>query len=471
MRKVTQDDVDKLLQAPEFDPEWYRRTYPDVGLSGVDPAWHYLRYGVRMWRDPGPDFPAAFMRVAYRMEDRHEPLSRLRFLRRKYDGYLPPPDPRYVLMAAHEVARRGNPQRAVALAEAHLSPELGFTAEVLRANAALASGDEAGWQRALNGYLGHYGMAGVRLAEGPGTIFDRLLPAPTPEITGGPLVSVIMPAWNAEKTLRKAAGSILAQSWRNLELLIVDDASPDGTWAVMQEIAAADSRVRILRNTANVGPYVSKNLALLQARGDLITGMDADEWSLPDRIARQMAHIRDRTETLCGCVFSCIRTFDTGGVTFISQASEKRPDAVLTLHPITLMLPRRFMLDALGSWDSARFGADTELIKRAAFLMDGALHNVFVPSMLYIDAPGSLTNHPETAFNVERGMSPLRRAYRETWLAWQAEEMDLTNAYCMFPPHERRYHVPEGAAVPLADILTTLPEPTRDPIRDKDTQP
>ena len=83
---------------------------------------------------------------------------------------------------------------------------------------------------------------------------------------------VMMPAWNSEDTLEAAAMSILDQTWQNLELLIVDDASHDDTWAVMEILARRDERVRITRNKVNVGPYVSKNVALGHARGDWITG-------------------------------------------------------------------------------------------------------------------------------------------------------------------------------------------------------
>src|SRR5690606_13076944 len=114
--------------------------------------------------------------------------------------------------------------------------------------------------------------------------FNRLAALGAEAPRSGPLVSVLMPAFNAERTLKTAASSILQQTWRSLELIIVDDASTDATWRIAQDIAAADSRVTVRRNTTSVGPYVCKNLMLNLVQGEYITCHDADDWAHPQRL-------------------------------------------------------------------------------------------------------------------------------------------------------------------------------------------
>src|SRR5690606_7366380 len=101
--------------------------------------------------------------------------------------------------------------------------------------------------------------------------------------------------YNAEATVAQAARSILNQNWRNLELLIVDDCSDDGTWPELQKLAEQDGRVRVFRNAVNVGPYVSKNIALSNAKGAWVTGQDADDWSHPERLATHIGFARQKS--------------------------------------------------------------------------------------------------------------------------------------------------------------------------------
>ena len=89
-----------------------------------------------------------------------------------------------------------------------------------------------------------------------------------------------------------AASSILEQSWKPIELIIVDDCSTDDTWSIAKRVAHLDPRVRVRRNSVNVGPYVCKNLALSMVKGAYITCHDADDWAHPQRLEKQLDAMR-----------------------------------------------------------------------------------------------------------------------------------------------------------------------------------
>ena len=103
-----------------------------------------------------------------------------------------------------------------------------------------------------------------------------------------PLVTVIIPAYNAGKTLDETLGSVRGQTYDNLEILVVDDGSRDDTAAIAERHASADSRVRLIRQ-ANAGVAAARNNALHQARGEWVAPVDADDLWHPEKIARQVA--------------------------------------------------------------------------------------------------------------------------------------------------------------------------------------
>lgn len=103
-----------------------------------------------------------------------------------------------------------------------------------------------------------------------------------------PLVSVIMPAYNAEKYIRQSIESILNQSYKNFEFIIVDDASTDSSLNILKEFRKKDKRIILIRNMRNLGVTKSLNNALKSAHGKYIIRMDADDWAYPERFALQV---------------------------------------------------------------------------------------------------------------------------------------------------------------------------------------
>ena len=116
-----------------------------------------------------------------------------------------------------------------------------------------------------------------------------------------PLVSVVMPAYNMEKYLAEAVQSVLGQSWRELELVLVDDGSTDATPVMADQIAASDPRVRVVHKP-NGGLSSARNAGIAAARGEHLCFLDADDAFLPDKIARQVELLR--LFPACDLVFS-----------------------------------------------------------------------------------------------------------------------------------------------------------------------
>lgn len=102
------------------------------------------------------------------------------------------------------------------------------------------------------------------------------------------LVSVIMPAYNAEKTLPMAVESVLNQTYRDLELIIVDDASSDKTVEVARSYAIGDDRVRIICNKKNIGVSKTRHKAVDAARGEWIAFLDSDDAWKESKLEKQI---------------------------------------------------------------------------------------------------------------------------------------------------------------------------------------
>lgn len=108
-----------------------------------------------------------------------------------------------------------------------------------------------------------------------------------------PLVTIGITAFDAENTIERAIQSALDQSWRPIEIVVVDDCSIDRTLELLARLAASHSALRVFRNPTNAGVAASRNRILAEARGEFVAFFDDDDESLPDRIEVQLRRIVD----------------------------------------------------------------------------------------------------------------------------------------------------------------------------------
>ncbi len=110
------------------------------------------------------------------------------------------------------------------------------------------------------------------------------------EIISG-LVSIIMPSWNTASYISETIKSVINQTYKNWELIIVDDASTDNTLDLLNDIN--DNRIRIFINEENSGAAVSRNRALKVARGEWIAFLDSDDLWMKDKLEKQVKYMLD----------------------------------------------------------------------------------------------------------------------------------------------------------------------------------
>lgn len=102
-----------------------------------------------------------------------------------------------------------------------------------------------------------------------------------------PFVSVIIPAYNAEAFIGRTLESVLAQTYENIEVLVVDDGSRDRTAEIVASFAQKDSRVILLKQQ-NAGVAAARNLAIEKSRGEYIAPLDADDIWYPSKLDKQV---------------------------------------------------------------------------------------------------------------------------------------------------------------------------------------
>lgn len=225
------------------------------------------------------------------------------------------------------------------------------------------------------------------------------------------LVSVLIPAFNAEATLRETLQSVERQSASELEAIVVDDGSHDATARIAAEFASKDARFRLLQQ-ANAGVAAARNRALAEARGEWIAPLDADDLWHPDKLARQRRCL-ESAEASTLLVYSWSVDIDER-----SLVSDRRLDLdrfegdayaamVLTnfIGNASVPLIRRQPLSAVGGWDAslraraAQGCEDWQLYLRLAELGDFAL------------APGFLVGYRQSSGSMSRRVSEMTRSY------------------------------------------------------------
>jgi glycosyltransferase involved in cell wall biosynthesis len=232
-----------------------------------------------------------------------------------------------------------------------------------------------------------------------------------------PAVSVVIPAFNAERYLEQAVKTVLAQTLGNFECIVVDDGSTDRTARILAELAQRDSRVRPLR-IEHSGIVAALNAGLKASRAPLVARMDADDLCLPDRFARQVEYLDNHPE--CVALGTRVMLVDPYGSPLweidIRTAHEEIEDELLAangwaiFHPSVMM--RRDPVLGLGGYrQEYQWSEDIDLFLRIAEI-------------------GRLANLPQTLLHYRQHLASVNRL--------KTEEQVRTNERLLVEAFRRR---------------------------------
>src|SRR5690606_8132460 len=163
-----------------------------------------------------------------------------------------------------------------------------------------------------------------------------------------------------EETIHIPILSLLKQTWSNLEVVVVDDCSPDRTADVVEKIAKQDNRVKLIRKEVNGGAYPARNLGLKYATGDFIMVHDSDDWSHPQKLEIQMNGYKAAGNAVA--VVSHWVRFNE----YLRPVGAWRPTGSFFDLNFSSLMFRREVLDTLGGWDEVRVSGDAEFRSRIA---------------------------------------------------------------------------------------------------------
>lgn len=269
----------------------------------------------------------------------------------------------------------------------------------------------------FNSFLVGYGLS-------PLDLIDKGLP-PSPSnlcaktsasTNKGPLVSVLMTSYQCEGHIESAIRSLLGQTWKNIELIVIDDASKDGTVGVIERLAKVDNRIICIRLPVNVGTYVAKRIGFEKAKGEFVICHDSDDWSHPEKIERQVKPLINN-KTLVFSMAHWVRMQDNG----VFYARPVHP--LMRQNPASAMFRRNMVYDKAGLWDLVRTGADSEFNSRLKLVFGKeAMARIKLPLTFGAHRSGSLMNAATTGHG-ERCMSPVRLDYWEAWTRWHIQQL------------------------------------------------
>ena len=230
-----------------------------------------------------------------------------------------------------------------------------------------------------------------------GFTFGNLIPASAaPPLSPTKVkISVLMPVYNAEAFVHVAIDCLLAQTWTELELVIVDDCRTDGSWEIVQRYAAQDSRVRAVRNEVNMGAYPTRNRALELATGELVTVHDSDDWSHPQMLELQA--VRLLSSPAVKATFSSMARVSPDMV-FALRPERVNLDYVHRSYPSLLM--RMEDVRALGRWDGVAANADDEFVQRGRERFGASAFEDILPDVplsFFLKHDASLTSQRSTS--------------------------------------------------------------------------
>ena len=149
------------------------------------------------------------------------------------------------------------------------------------------------------------------------------------EAKAEPLVSIVVPVYNAQDYLTKCLDSLISQSYRRIEIIVVDDGSTDGCAAICDEYQRLDERIRIVHQ-ANGGLSAARNTGIDAAVGDYLTFVDSDDYVSKEYVRRLPEALTENDADISVCEFNAFFINESGGETYLSGGESEKGEQVFT---------------------------------------------------------------------------------------------------------------------------------------------
>lgn len=298
------------------------------------------------------------------------------------------------------------------------------------------------WLTKISEALSRRGFSPVHLREGAQPPFYRLASYAPAARNDSALVSILMPIYEPNAATDLAIASLLAQSWHNLELLIVDDGSPsfdengEATTYRQQLLRwqEADDRVRVIFNEKNRGAYWARNTAYAAARGKYVTVADKDDWHHPQKIEFQAAEL-EGDASIPANMTNWIRVDEN--MRFLLRWG---PDRLVHPSFASIMYRRQEVLSAIGYWDNVRKAGDGEFKYRFQQVFGVDLQPTELSPLAFSLMGESNLTGTDLGLGYE---DDDRAAYRHSFARWhQSIRVSGGSAYLPMEPAERPFPAP-----------------------------
>ena len=445
-----------MTQREYFDPEWYLKQYPDVAAAGIDPKLHFDKHGRQEGRLPC-NIPSLSLEKALwaNIESSDAILDSLRSAAEcvNVNGiYAAKVLVDYHLFTEQYLLAKEESDKLVI--NSSLSEKLFSKDELslLRFSSLFGAGleDEARqvvenplWSNSSKWLAASmladsqsieeinklYKNAGLRELTTHKTApkLDALSTARTSvsivtrlkTLLCKPKVSIVVPVFNAEKVIATCVNSLLDQSWKNIEIIVVDDASTDNSFAELKRLCSNIACIKVIKNNKNQGAYTTRNLGMSLASGDFLTVMDADDWAHPQKIEKQVTPLLFN-RSLKGSVSHWVRCTED------LKFSRLRAGNSWVHRNVSSLLVRKDVLATIGGWDEVKVNADTEFYERCiAKFGQSAIKEVMpdVPLSFGRTHGSSLTQNAETHLVTQYG--GVRKQYMDFARAWHKNSSNL----------------------------------------------
>ena len=237
-------------------------------------------------------------------------------------------------------------------------------------------------------------------------------------------VTVMVTTYNASETIDSCIHSLLQQTWQDLEIIVVDDASTDDTLLRLKQLSAHNTAIKVIALPQNVGTFAAKSIGAQYATGEYLTCQDSDDWAHPQKIAEQVQPLIEDTSIIA--TTSHWLRLDHDGQYYIRQLYP-----FMRQNPASPMFRLQTVKQKTGLWHIVRTGADSEFFERLKLIYGSE-------SIIVIRKPLTIASHrlnslmTSEEFGIYNRTAALSRLdYWEAWRLWHIETLNKKNNLIM----------------------------------------